>query len=117
MAFGARFEFTQERFDLIGSDLSAFSVARAGTNATTIPVFLTPISLRNYERPEDYREPAWIASALSVTNAPSRQLVAREARSHRAAKDYPYVHVRMAAVRTILDYVGLTRQTTKQTLL
>jgi NTE family protein len=47
MTHRTRIEFTQEAFDLICSDLSLFSVARAAASSA-IPMALTPITLRNY---------------------------------------------------------------------
>jgi NTE family protein len=48
MTHGIRVGFTQEAFDLICSDLSHFSVARAAAASSAIPMALTPILLRNY---------------------------------------------------------------------
>ena len=48
MTHGTRVGFTQEAFDLICSDLSLFSVARAAAASSAIPMALTPITLRNY---------------------------------------------------------------------
>ena len=53
MANSAPFEFTQDEFDLLGSDLSAFPVARAVAASSAFPILLSPISLRSYPaRPE-----------------------------------------------------------------
>jgi NTE family protein len=48
MTHGARFEFTQEFYDLICSDLSLFPVGRAVAASSAIPMALTPITLWNY---------------------------------------------------------------------
>jgi NTE family protein len=48
MTHGTRVGFTQEAFDLICSDLSLFSVARAAAASSAVPMALTPITLRNY---------------------------------------------------------------------
>ncbi len=48
MTHGTRAGFTQEFFDMICSDLSPFSVARAVAASSAIPMALTPITLRNY---------------------------------------------------------------------
>lgn len=93
MSFGTRFEFTQDQFDLLGSDLSSVSVARAVAASSAVPIVLTPITLKNYERPGNYLEPPWISAALSDTNAPRRRLMAQEARSYRDAQNHPYVHL------------------------
>jgi NTE family protein len=48
MTHGTRMGFTQEGFDVICSDLSPFSVARAAAASSAVPMALTPITLRNY---------------------------------------------------------------------
>jgi len=48
MTHGTRIGFTQEAFDVICSDLSPFSVARAAAASSAVPMALTPITLRNY---------------------------------------------------------------------
>ena len=48
LSLGTHFSFTQDQFDLIGSELSSFSVARAVTAASAVPGFFTPIALKNY---------------------------------------------------------------------
>jgi NTE family protein len=62
MTHGTRVGFTQEGFDLICSDLSLFSVARAAAASSAVPMALTPITLRNYagtcglKAPEEFEE-------------------------------------------------------------
>ncbi len=48
MANGERFEFTQEQFDFIASDLSSYPVARAVAASSAFPILLSPITLKNY---------------------------------------------------------------------
>ncbi len=48
LSTGARFGFTQTSFDLIGSDLATFPIARAVAASTAVPLLLTPVTLRNY---------------------------------------------------------------------
>ena len=45
---GRRFDFTQEYFDAIGSDLEAYPVSRAVAASSAFPFLLTPLSLKNY---------------------------------------------------------------------
>jgi NTE family protein len=80
---GARFEFTQDEFDLLRSDLSQFSISRAVAASSAFPVLLTPIVLKNYssEQPEPGAE--WIESILQDPTASSRlRYLALEARSY-----------------------------------
>lgn len=48
MQFGDRFEFTQDQFDHICSDLDKFRIARAVAASMAVPVVLSPITLWNY---------------------------------------------------------------------
>ncbi len=48
MSYGTRIGFTQDAFDLICSDVSRFSVARAAAASSAVPMVLSPITLRNY---------------------------------------------------------------------
>lgn len=46
---GTRFSFMQEYFDLLCSDLSNFSVSRAVTASSAVPILFTPVVVENYE--------------------------------------------------------------------
>jgi NTE family protein len=48
VGLAARFEFTQDNFDDICSDLSRFPLARAVAASSLVPALLTPITVRNY---------------------------------------------------------------------
>lgn len=60
MVNGERFEFTQEQFDFLMSDLNSVPVARAVAASSAFPFLLSPITLKNYphtgfELPKDYK--------------------------------------------------------------
>lgn len=48
--YGERFEFTQDQFDHICSNLDALPVARAVAASMTVPLVLSPITLWNYKK-------------------------------------------------------------------
>jgi len=80
---GARFEFTQDEFDLLGSDLSRFPVSRAVAASSAFPVLLTPIVLKNYSAKQRQPEPEWIHNILDDPDASSRlKYVASQARTY-----------------------------------
>lgn len=80
---GARFEFTQDEFDLLRSDLSQFSISRAVAASSAFPVYLTPVVLKNYSAGHPGPEPEWIKPILEEPDAPSRlKYVAFQARSY-----------------------------------
>ena len=97
MTLGARFEFTQDQFDLLCSDLSAVPVARAVAASSAFPVLLSPLTLRNYSdgAPCDHFDPPrWLANGLGSTDQPRRVTLARQLLSYRDhAGDRPYVHL------------------------
>ncbi len=72
LAIGGRFEFTQDQFDLLQSDLSNFHVARAVAASCAFPLYFAPVILKNYSAENPMPEPEWIQSALSDTAASSR---------------------------------------------
>jgi NTE family protein len=84
IASGARFEFTQDEFDLIHSDLSRFLISRAVAASSAFPVYLTPVVLKNFSADRPQTEPEWIQSILHNLEASTRlKYVASEARSYR----------------------------------
>ncbi len=48
LAQGTRFEFTQDRFDRLGSSLARVPLARAVAASSAFPVLLTPVAFRDY---------------------------------------------------------------------
>jgi NTE family protein len=48
LAYGIRFSFVQEYFDLLCSDLLSFPVARAVTASSAVPIAFNPIVVENY---------------------------------------------------------------------
>jgi NTE family protein len=83
IASGARFEFTQDEFDLIHSDLSRFSISRAVAASSACPICLTPVILKNYSAEHAEAEPEWIQSILEDPAASTRlRYVASQARSY-----------------------------------
>jgi len=49
MRFGERFEFSQDQFDHLCSDLDPFPVARAVAASMAVPLVMSPITLWNYK--------------------------------------------------------------------
>jgi NTE family protein len=96
MVLGARFEFTQDQFDLLCSDLSAVPVARAVAASSAFPVLLSPLTVRNYAGGpcDDFRAPRWLANALQSVDQPRRLTLATNLLSYRThAADRPFIHL------------------------
>jgi len=49
LANGVRFSFTQDSFNLICSDINQFSIARAVTASSAVPVMFNPVVVKNYQ--------------------------------------------------------------------
>lgn len=94
LGIGARFEFTQDQFDLIHSDLSQFPIARAVAASCAFPLFFGPVILRNHSADQATPEPEWIQSALSNPAASSRlKSVALQAHSYVDGDRRKFIHL------------------------
>jgi NTE family protein len=94
MSLGARFEFTQDQFDLLCSDLSAYPLSRAVAASSAVPFVLSPMTLRNYAGTCGYREPDWVPDALADRTASARRFSkASELRSYLDADTRPFIHL------------------------
>jgi len=94
MSFGMPFEFTQEQFDLLYSDLEDLTVARAVAASSAFPGLLTPVTLKNHRRKGDFNEPMWIELALEDRGLDRRRYrQAQQARSYADLTRRPYVHL------------------------
>jgi len=83
IATGARFEFTQDEFDLIRSDMSQLPISRAVAASAALPICLTPVILKNYSAEQAEAEPEWIQSILDDPAASTRlRYVASQARAY-----------------------------------
>ena len=60
MIQGVRFEFSQDQFDLLCSDLSKLPVSRAVTASTSFPVIFAPMRLDNHAGECGYEPPEWL---------------------------------------------------------
>ncbi len=90
MSLGTRFEFTQDQFDLLCSDLSAFPVARAVAASSAVPILFSPMTLKNYSGQCDYAGPALPGSQIATTRQTYK---AAETRSYLDATARPYIHL------------------------
>lgn len=129
MSSGAHFEFTQDQFDWICSDLSTFPIARAVAASSAYPVLLSPITVNNYAGSCGWIEPPEIQQILDGRDTLSRRFVkAQEIRSLQDRKNRPYLHlidggisdnlglraplepvIATGGIREALSYVGLSR--------
>jgi NTE family protein len=94
MTLGTRFQFTQNYFNPICSDLSEYPVARAVTASSAVPILFSPVTLTNRAGECGWQQPAWVTNALERPERTSRiynlaaNIVALEDREKR-----PYLHL------------------------
>jgi NTE family protein len=94
LAIGARFEFTQDQFDLLQSDLSKFPISRAVAASAAFPPYFGPVVLKNYSAEHPAPEPEWIQSALADPAASARlKDLALQARSYVDGDRRKFIHL------------------------
>lgn len=109
LSVGARFEFTQQRFDALCSDLARYPVARAVAASAAAPPTVSPLSLQNFAGRCDYRPPDWMATEATVNPPTRRSIRARELLAYQRRDRYPYLHLADGSlsddlgVRTMID--------------
>ncbi|HSY48342.1 MAG TPA: patatin-like phospholipase family protein [Thermoanaerobaculia bacterium] len=69
LELGAQFQWTQDQFDPICSDLTSIPVARAAAASSAFPIAFPPMVLKNYAHDtrckSNYTKPSWTATARS----------------------------------------------------
>ena len=94
LANGERFEFTQEQFDFLVSDLGTYPVARAVAASSAFPFLLSPISLKNYPHPVTFELPKDYSQGLLDYNTDRRRYYwARNRAIYVDDKELPYLHL------------------------
>ena len=91
MSLGARFEFTQDTFDLLCSDLDKLPIARAVAASSALPVVLSPVTLWNYAGRCGYTMRAF-PEARGETGQRQEQRL-REIESYLDRDRRPYIHL------------------------
>lgn len=86
-----RFEFTQDQFDLMCSDMAGIAISRAVAASSNFPVAFAPLTLNNYHR-NCGPLPGWVASGIAKGNPARRIAEAAAAMSYRDI-DRRFVHL------------------------
>ena len=93
LGIGARFPFTQERFNMLCSDIGGFKVARAVAASSAVPVAFAPVTLQNYDTCRD-QEPDWHSSGNDPAHgAPRLAALVSAQDSYQDKKERPYIHL------------------------
>jgi len=91
MSLGARFEFTQDTFDLLCSDLDKLPVARAVAASSALPVVLSPVTLWNYAGRCTVSMPPFPEARGEMARRQEQRLL--ELQSYLDRDKRPYVHL------------------------
>ena len=94
MARTSRFEFTQDQFDLLCSDLGTYKVSRAVAASSAVPVLFSPITLSNYAGRCGFSQPEWMTRALRERRESVRRYtVAADLQTYLDATKRRYIHL------------------------
>ena len=96
MTLGQRFEFTQDQFDLLCSDLAPVKVATAVAASSAFPGLLSPLTLKNFAAEGcGYQAPDWLEKArVREKNPPRRYVHARDLWSYQNRQSQrEYIHL------------------------
>ena len=95
MTLGRRFEFTQDQFDLLCSDLASVKVATAVAASSAFPGLLSPLTVKNFAGEGcKYQRPQWLTDALDRNNPVRRYAYARDLWSYHDPKlKRDYIHL------------------------
>jgi len=91
MATLSRFEFHQQQFDMICSDLSKLPIAWASASSAALPLVLSPISLKNYAGQCGYQLPSWLGAAKKRGGIAGQR--ANELLSYQDIEKRPNIHL------------------------
>ena len=111
LSTGARFEFSQDTFDLLCSDLGSMRLARAAATSSAVPVLLSPVTYRNYGGKCNAMLPIWVQDVANKEHAarPAGRALLRY-RDFKALEDSanrPYLHIVDGAVSDNLGLRGM----------
>ena len=105
LANGERFEFTQEQFDFLGSELGKYPIGRATAASSAFPFLLNPITLWNYPSPSGYALPQEYENALKDYDQNRRRYHwARNQTLYLDKGSRPYLHLMDGG---LADNIGL----------
>ena len=94
MARTSRFEFTQDQFDLLCSDLGTYKVSRAVAASSALPVIFSPITLANFAGQCGFSAPQWMTRALRDRHDYVRRYaIASDMSTYLDADKRKYVHL------------------------
>lgn len=102
------FQFTQDYFDLIGSDLNSFPISRAVAASSAFPILLTPITLQNFSDKRPPTQSIWEnANTANALFAARQEVILEIAHAYKDTKSHPYIHLSDGGLSDNLGLRGL----------
>jgi NTE family protein len=93
LAYGVRFSFVQEYFDLLCSDINTFPVARAVTASSAVPILFPPVVLKDYYDCPLVGKPDWLERSAELTaNNPAMGQIIRGLETYYDQDNRKYAH-------------------------
>lgn len=106
---GTRFSFIQAYFDFICSDLDSFSVARAVTASSAVPIAFPPVVLQNYAGSCDPSQSKFVSYILSQPSVePRTRELQQRIKAYSDRKKHGYIHLVDGGVSDNLGLRALT---------
>lgn len=104
MTYVSRFEFTQDQFDFLSSNLAPYHVARGVAASSAFPGLLCPLTVYDYQPEPAYKRPQWLSDAAANREANPRNYAYAQAMGSYLGSDRPYVHLMDGG---LADNIGL----------
>jgi NTE family protein len=104
---GLVFQFVQDQFDLICSDLSGFPISRAVAASNGFPILFTPITLQSHRSQCGNRMPYWLTRDLGDDPMSRADQLADASRLYLDAEATRYVHLMDGGIADNLAMRGL----------
>lgn len=101
---GNRFQFTQDQFDLIGSDLGPYPVARAVAASSAFPFLLSPLTLEDYQPVEGFPKLTGYQNGLQDYYLNRSNYYWSQSQLSYVDEPHPYVHLMDGG---LADNIGL----------
>jgi NTE family protein len=106
---GGPFEFTAEQFGLICSDLDSVPLSFAVAASSSVPLLLSPMTLRNYAGSCPQSAPP--STSQEAQGNLSARLLETVAESYRDSQERPYIHLVDGGIVDNLGVRGLLERT------
>jgi NTE family protein len=90
---GVRFSFLQDYFDLLCSDLSTFSIARAVAASSAVPVLFHPVVLQNHPGCESHGRGLLGETGAAASGSPQLSRVVQGLASYAQKDQRRYIHL------------------------